>query len=313
MADFSFYPPIEPHDVFKLDVGDGHLLHVEVSGNPKGRPAGVLHSGPGAVCLPQHHRFFDALAYRIVVFDHRGAGRSTPSGNVAHNTTPHLIADLERLRSRLGVERWMLFGGSWGSTLALACAADHPDRVAAMILRGTWLARAEDIVWLLGGLRMLAPDRWRDFVAPIPNDERGDLLEAYWLRLSSNDPAVRLSAARCWCAFEQHLTTLFSPDDPRPRPDQELLALARIEAHYFRHGCFLDSERLFTGVARLGSTPAVIVHGRYDLLARLEGAWALEQACADGVAQDRSRCCPFDLRARDSCSPHRRDRPVGAA
>lgn len=271
----TLYPPIELHERFKLEVGHGHRLYVEICGNPDGRPVVVVHGGPGAGCLAEHRRFFDPQVYRIILFDQRGAGRSTPLGAVDYNTTPDLVGDLEKLRVRLGVDRWMLFGGSWGSTLSLAYAAANPDRVAAMILRGSWLGRPEDVEWHMMGLRALAPDRWEAFAAPIPEEDRGELLEAYWRRLSGPDPAVRLSAALAWCAFEQHFTRLFPPEKAIVRPDDEIVALARIEAHYFRNRCFLEPDALIAGVARLREVPTVIVHGRYDWLARLEAAWIL--------------------------------------
>jgi proline iminopeptidase len=269
------YPPIDAHEIFKLDVGHGHQLYVEICGNPIGRPVLVVHGGPGAGCVPEHRRFFDPHVYRIIIFDQRGAGRSTLLGAVDHNTTPDLVSDIEKLRARLGIDRWMLFGGSWGSTLSLAYAAANPDRVAAMILRGSWLARPEDVEWHMTGLRALAPDRWEAFAAPIPEEERGEMLEAYWRRLSDPDPARRLFAARAWCAYEQHFTKLVPTASATARPDDELVALARIEAHYFRNGCFLDPEALIAGAARLRDVPTVIVHGRYDWLARLEAAWTL--------------------------------------
>jgi proline iminopeptidase len=278
MLDDILYPPIEPHDVFGLDVGHGHRLHVELCGNPQGRPVVVVHGGPGAGCSSEHRRFFDPRAFRIIVFDQRGAGRSTPLGSIDRNTTPDLIADLDRIRQRLDIGRWMLFGGSWGSTLSLAYAAEHRDRVAAMVLRGTWLARREDVDWHMTGLRSLAPDRWEDFAEPIALHERGDMLEAYWQRLSDAEPGVRTRAARAWCAFEQHFTRMFPGANPTAKPDAELEALARIEAHYFRHGCFVDPEALIAGATRLGDIPGAIVHGRYDWLARLEGAWKLSKA-----------------------------------
>lgn len=272
------YPPIEPHRVIQLDVGDGHRLHLEVCGTPDARPVVVVHGGPGAGCSPVHRTFFDPRAYRIVLYDQRGAGRSRPLGSVERNTTPDLVADLERIRVHLGIGRWMLFGGSWGSTLSLAYGAEHPERVAAMILRGTWLGRGEDVDWHMTGLRALVPDRWEAFAQPIPPRERGDMLEAYWRRLSAADPALRLEAARAWCAYERHLSTLLPGEDASTRADDQLVALARIEAHYFRNGCFLDPASLVAGAARLDGVPTVIVHGRYDWLARLDAAWCLAGA-----------------------------------
>ena len=281
MDDKPLYPPIEPFASFSLSVGDGHHLHVEVSGCPDGLPVVVLHGGPGAGCRPDLRRFFDARRYRIILYDQRGAGRSRPLGCVTSNTTAALIADLETLRQHLDVERWMLFGGSWGSTLALAYGGAHPNRVAAAVLRGVWLARPEDIRWLTSDLRRVVPDHWRELAEVVAPDERGDLVEAYWRRLDDPDPAVRRAAAIAWRRYERRCGTLLPEAHPAAEEETLVVALARIETHYFRNGCFLDPASLLAGAARMWGTPAAVVHGRYDFLAPLDGAFAVAAAWPD--------------------------------
>ena len=276
----DLYPPIEPFETGVLEVSDGHRLFYELCGNPAGRPAVFLHGGPGAGAGPDHRRFFDPRHYRIVVFDQRGAGRSSPLGELADNTTPHLIADMERLRNNLGIMRWHVFGGSWGSTLALAYAQAHPERVSALVLRGIFLGSKREIDWFLYGMGRLYPEHWRNFVAGIPEAERGDLMAAFEKRLNHADPKVHLPAARAWSVYEGSCSTLL----PSPQTvaafgeERHALGLSRIEAHYFRNGIFLEERQLLRGVAHIRNIPATIVQGRFDIVCPIETADALRQA-----------------------------------
>ncbi len=268
MADHELFPPIEPFDSGTLRPDARHAIYWEVSGNPEGRPAVFLHGGPGAGASAEHRRFFDPAHYRIVVFDQRGAGRSTPLGELTDNTTGHLIADMELLRESLGIARWLVFGGSWGSTLALAYAQAHPERVAALVLRGIFLCRGSEIDWFLYGMRQLYPEPWDSFAGHVPEAERGDLLAAYHRRLTDPDPAVHLPAARAWSRYEGSCSTLLpSPETVAAfGADRMALGLARIEAHYFKHGIFLPENALLEGVGGIREIPAAIVQGRYDVV-----------------------------------------------
>jgi proline iminopeptidase len=263
---FPLYAPIEPYASGMLELDAPHRMYYEQSGNPRGVPVVFLHGGPGAGASPVHRQFFDPAFYRIVVFDQRGAGRSTPLGCLEDNTTPALVADMERLRNHLGIARWLVFGGSWGSTLALAYGEQHPERCLGLVLRGIFLCRPIEIEWFLYGLRAIFPEPWRTFSNFIPEDERGDLLEAYYRRLVHPDPAVHLPAARCWSVYEGSCSTLL----PNPglvadfASDRVALGLARIEAHYFRNAIFLPPDSLLREVGRLRDVPGVIVQGRYD-------------------------------------------------
>ena len=262
----ELYPEIEPYhsDVLRLDAV--HEMYFEECGNPRGKPVVFLHGGPGAGSAPAHRRFFDPGHYRIVVYDQRGAGRSRPLGELADNTTPHLVEDLERLRRHLGIERWLVFGGSWGSTLALAYAIEHPGRCTGLVLRGIFLCRRSEIEWFLYGLRNLFPEAWRAFAGAIPAEERADLLNAYYRRLTHPDPAVHMPAARAWSVYEGSCSTLLASPETVAyfASDVVALGLARIEAHYFKHDIFLPENALLQGVSRLREIPAVIVQGRYD-------------------------------------------------
>jgi len=268
MSRREFYPEIEPFQSAHLPVGGPHQLYYEQSGNPRGAPVVFLHGGPGAGSSPVHRRFFDPAHYRIVVFDQRGAGRSKPLGDITDNTTPHLVADIEKLRTHLGIERWTVFGGSWGSTLALAYAETHPDRVKALVLRGIFLCRKSEIDWFLYGMRVLAPEIWRDFTEYLPEAERRDLLKNYYKRLIDPDPKVHMPAARKWSVYEGTCCTLLpSPETVRAFEEPRFaLTLARLEAHYFTNRLFLEEDELIAGVGRLRRIPAVIVQGRYDLV-----------------------------------------------
>lgn len=272
MADVSagaraeLYPEIEPHDAGMLDLDGLHRMYWEQSGNPRGAPVLFLHGGPGAGAAPAHRRFFDPAHYRIVIFDQRGAGRSTPLGELRENTTPHLIADIERLRAHLGIERWLVFGGSWGSTLALAYAEAHPGRCTGLILRGIFLCRRSEIDWFLYGLRTLFPEAWSKFAGNIPSEERGNLLAAYYRRLTDPDTAVHMPAAHAWSVYEGSCSTLLPSAETVAyfAGDVVALGLARIEAHYFTHDIFLPENSLLANIGRLRRIPCVIVQGRYD-------------------------------------------------
>jgi proline iminopeptidase len=277
----ALHPEIEPYAEHRLAVGDGHQLHLEESGNPGGKPVVVLHGGPGAGTSPKQRRFFDPARYRIVLVDQRGCGQSTPHAAVEHNTTWDLVADLERVREHLGVARWMVFGGSWGSTLALAYAESHPARVTELVLRGIFLLRRSELAFLYqDGASHVFPDAWEDYVAPIPVGERGDLIGAYHRRLFGADHEEMLRCAHAWSAWERACSFLEPPDDTGlPETDPEVLAFARIESHYFVHGGFLEPEsRLLDDVARIRHVPAVIVQGRYDVVCPARSAWDLHRA-----------------------------------
>jgi len=262
------FPPLEPYNAGFLDLEAPHRMYYEESGNPKGVPVVFLHGGPGAGASAVHRQFFDPSFYRIVVYDQRGAGRSVPLGCLENNTTPKLIEDLERLRTHLGIDRWIVFGGSWGSTLALAYAEHHPGRCRALVLRGIFLCRPSEIDWFLYGLRSVFPEAWRTFAEFIPERERGDLLHAYHRRLVDPDPAVHMPAARSWSVYEGSCSTLL----PNPAlvadfaSDRVALGLARIEAHYFVNDIFLPPDFLLREVRRLEHIPGFIVQGRYDIV-----------------------------------------------
>ena len=264
----ELYPDVEPFDSGMLPLDAVHTMYWEQSGNPAGVPVVFLHGGPGAGSSSAHRRFFDPAFYRIVIFDQRGAGRSTPHGELRDNTTPHLIADMETLRAKLGVERWLVFGGSWGSTLALAYGEAHPDRCLGFVLRGIFLCREQEAEWFLHGIRHVFPEAWHKFVGAIPEAERADLLDAYVRRLNHPDPAVHMPAARVWSTYEGACSTLLPNPDTVAyfSGDHVALGLARIEAHYFRHRVFLPENALLENVHRLRHIPAVIVQGRYDMV-----------------------------------------------
>jgi proline iminopeptidase len=276
----QLYPEIEPYDHGRLRRGAIHSLYYEQSGNPEGMPVVFLHGGPGAGSSPTHRRFFDPAAYRIVIYDQRGAGRSTPLGELRDNTTPHLIGDLEALRAHLGIERWLVFGGSWGSTLALAYGEAHPERCSGFVLRGIFLCRQEEIEWFLYGMRRFFPERWRQFAEFLPAAERDDLLGNYHRRLIDPDPAVHLPAARSWSLYEGACSTLLpSPEVLAEFGEAHMaLGLARIEAHYFTHRVFLPENALLANLGRIRDHPAAIVQGRYDIVCPITTADALARA-----------------------------------
>jgi proline iminopeptidase len=278
----DLYPALEPFDSFALPVSDLHTIHVEQSGNPRGKPVIFVHGGPGGGCDPKHRRFFDPARYRIVLFDQRGCGRSTPHACLDENTTWDLVEDMERIRARLGVDRWMVFGGSWGSTLGLAYAEKHPERVTELVLRGIFLLRKREIDWFYQeGTSRMFPDAWEQYLAPIPTDERGDLLAAYHRRLTDPDPAVRLAAARAWSTWEGRTSCLLPSAELVAKMGGELYAtaFARIECHYFvNRGFFARDGQLLDDAHRIADIPGVIVQGRYDVVCPAESAWALSKA-----------------------------------
>ncbi len=267
-ADAGLYPEIDPYATGRIALDAVHTMYWETCGNPAGVPLVFLHGGPGGGSLPHHRRFYDPAFWRIVLYDQRGCGRSTPVGALVDNTTQHLVADLERLRETLGVERWVVFGGSWGSTLALAYAQAHPDRVLGLVLRGIFLATRREIDWFMHGIRNVFPEAWRAFASFLPRDERDELLACYYRRLTDPDPAVHLAAAQSWDRYEAACSTLLPQPDPAAKFDSDAaaLAIARIEAHYFVHEGFLREDELLIGVPRIRHLPCTIVQGRYDIV-----------------------------------------------
>lgn len=278
----SLYPEIEPFDSGFLKVSDLHTLYYEQSGNPNGKPVVFLHGGPGGGVNPKCRRFFDPARYRIVLFDQRGCGRSTPHAELTDNTTWHLVADIERLREKLGIDRWQVFGGSWGSTLALAYAESHPDRVTELVLRGIFMLRRWELEWFYQkGADALYPDAWETYLSAIPEAERGDLMSAYHRRLTGEDAAARIAAARAWSVWEGATSFLWQDQGhiDASGEDEFALAFARIECHYFVHGGFFEhDDQLLRHVDRIRKIPAVIVQGRYDVVCPLRSAWDLHRA-----------------------------------
>lgn len=287
----QLFPEIEPYARHSLAVSDIHTLYIEESGNPEGIPLLFLHGGPGAGCEAVHRRFYDPAIYRIVLFDQRGCGRSTPHAELEGNTTWDLVADMEKIRDYLAIKAWVLFGGSWGSTLALAYAQEHPDRVLGLILRGIFLARPRDIEWFYQqGASRLFPDYWQDFIAPVAQVERHDMIKAYYRLLTSENELIRMDAAQAWSVWEgrtanitqnPHVVAHFS--DPR-----SALSIARIECHYFVNNSFMESNQLLSNMDSIRHIPGYIVHGRYDSICPLEQAWALHQAWPES----RLEICP---------------------
>ena len=266
--DAFLYPPLAASRTGHLKLDALHTMYWEESGNPRGVPVVFLHGGPGGGSSPDHRRFYDPAHYRIVVYDQRGAGQSTPLGELRDNTTPLLIADIERLREHLRVEKWLLFGGSWGSTLALAYAEAHPGRCLGLVLRGIFLARPLELDWFMHGMRVVFPEAWRAFVEFLPGAERADILASYYRRLTHPDPGVHMPAALAWDRYEGSCSKLLPPVDPMPsfESDTSTLAIARIEAHYFVHGAFLGDDELLANLFRIRKLPCSIVQGRYDII-----------------------------------------------
>jgi len=283
----SLFPEIEPYNSGHLSVGNGHSLYWEECGNPNGLPVLFLHGGPGAGLSPSHRRFFDPTYYRIVLFDQRGAGKSTPLGEYRHNTTPLLIEDIESIRSMLGIAQWLVFGGSWGSTLALAYGEAHPAACLGFILRGIFLCTKAEVSWFINGMNWFFPEVYAEFAAAIPMEERHDLLQAYCKRLFSDDPAVYLLAAKSWSRYESSCLFLI----PQASAVEEFeqvevsLGLGRLEAHYMLHGGFMEEDQLINNVSKIRHLPAVIVQGRYDVICPPNTAWRLHQAWPESVLQ----------------------------
>ena len=276
------YPSIEPRLHGWLDVGDGHEIYFEESGNPDGKPCVFVHGGPGGGSSPEGRQFFDPERYRIIVFDQRGCGRSRPHASLEANTTWHLVSDIERLRESLNIKQWLVFGGSWGSTLALAYAQTHPEAVTELVLRGIFLLRPQEIHWFYQeGASALYPDTWQNYLAPIPEAERGNLLQAFHKRLTSDDEATRLAAARAWSVWEASASFLIQNQDFMEKLDapDAALAMARIECHYFINDGFFDSpNELLENIDRIRHIPTVIVQGRYDVVCPPVTAWDLHNA-----------------------------------
>ena len=280
----TLYPEIEPYDSGHIRVSDVHQLYYEQCGNPNGKPVVFLHGGPGAGLDPDYRRFFDPEAYRIILFDQRGAGRSIPHASLDDNTTWHLVQDIEHIREHFGVEQWLVFGGSWGSTLSLAYAETHPERVTGLVLRGIFLCRPKEISWFYEeghGASAIFPETWEQYVRVIPEAERGDMVRAYYSRLTSDDEAVRREAAYAWSIWEASALKLL-PDqktiDEFTEPEMAI-ALARIECHYFINNCFFETDKyLLEHIDRIRHIPTVIVHGRYDMICPVTNAWDLHRA-----------------------------------
>lgn len=290
----TLYPAIEPYDHGMLAVGDGHEIYWEVCGNPEGKPAVFLHGGPGGGLAPDYRRYFDPEEYRVVLFEQRGCGRSTPhasdpTADMSTNTTWHLVADIERLREHLGIERWLVFGGSWGSTLSLAYAQTHADRVTELVLRGIFTLRKSEIDWFYqDGASHLFPDVWEEYLSVIPAEERGDLVAAYSRRLSDPDPAVHVPAGVAWTVWENSTVRL--------RPNAEAIAearadvasavaFARIENHFFSHGGWFEDGQLIANAGMLAGIPGVIVQGRYDVCTPARTAWDLHRAWPEAALE----------------------------
>jgi proline iminopeptidase len=280
----TLYPAIEPYDTGHIRVSNVHELYYEQCGNPNGKPVVFLHGGPGAGLDPDYRRFFDPEAYRIILFDQRGAGRSIPHASLDDNTTWHLVQDIEHIREHFGVEQWLVFGGSWGSTLSLAYAETHPERVRSLVLRGIFLCRPKEISWFYEdnqGASAIFPETWEQYVRLIPEAERSDMIRAYYRRLTNADESVRREAAYAWSIWEASALKLL-PDqktiDEFTEPEMAI-ALARIECHYFVNNCFFETDNyLIDHIDRIRHIPGVIVHGRYDVICPLVNAWDLHRA-----------------------------------
>lgn len=278
----SFYRDVEAFDSGFLKVSDLHTIYYEQSGNPKGKPVVFVHGGPGGGTDPKQRRFFDPQAYRIILFDQRGCGRSTPHAELTDNTTWHLIADMEAIREKLGIDKWQVFGGSWGSTLALAYAQKHPERVTELVLRGIFMLRNKELRWFYQeGASAIFPDTWEAYEAAIPPEERGDMMRAYYERLTSDDPKVRLAAAQAWSVWEASTSFLMQSKDYMVHAGEGefALAFARIECHYFVNGGFFEVEdQLLRDIDKIRHIPTVIVQGRYDVVCPTMSAWELHRA-----------------------------------
>ena len=282
------YPEIKPYARHELAVEEPHVLYVDESGSPDGLPVLFVHGGPGGGCDAISRRFFDPTLYRIITFDQRGCGRSTPHASLENNTTAHLIADIQRIREHLGIDKWVLFGGSWGSTLSLAYAQAFPEHVHALILRGIFLCRPEDLSWFYQeGASRLFPDYWQDFLAPIPPEERDDLMSAFYRLLTGSDQIAQMHAAKSWSCWEGRTATLRPNSNVVERfaDPHRALSMARIECHYFVNHAFLEPDQLLRDMPKIAHLPGIIVHGRYDAICPLDNAWALHQAWPNSELQ----------------------------
>jgi len=276
----DLYPHLEPYVNHTFAVEPPHKLHVEECGNPAGIPVVFLHGGPGSGCEPYHRRFFNPDKYRIILFDQRGCGRSTPHAELQGNTTQALVADIELIREKLGIEKWVVFGGSWGTTLGLVYAETHPERILGLILRGIFLCRPSEIHWFYQqGASRIFPDYWQDYLKPIPPAEHDDLLHAYYRHLTSDNEIERMAAAKAWSLWEGRCATLQPSEAVVDHFDNPFVALslARIECHYFVNNSFLEDNQILRDAHKLRDIPGMIVHGRYDMVCPVENAWDLHQ------------------------------------
>lgn len=280
----AMYPPIEPYETGSLDVGDGHTIYYERVGTHGAKPAVFLHGGPGGGINPHYRRLFDPSRYDVLLFDQRGCGRSTPYASLEANTIWHLVADMERLRQHVGVEQWLVLGGSWGSTLAMAYAQTHPERVSELILRGVYtLTRAELDWYYQFGVSEMFPEKWERFIAPVAVSDRGDMISAYRKLLTSDDPNIQVEAAKAWTLWEgETITLLPNPDFSTAYADGHFaLAFARLENHYFVHDCWMEDGQLLRDAGRMKGIPGAIVHGRYDMPCPVKNAYLLHKAWPD--------------------------------
>ncbi len=278
----SSYPAIQPYEQHMLSVAEPHQLYVEVCGNPDGMPVLFVHGGPGGGCSEDHRRFFDPNKYRIILFDQRGSGRSTPHADLTENTTQALVSDMEMIRDFLGVDQWVLFGGSWGSTLSLVYAQTYPDRVAGLILRGIFLSRQHDMYWLFNGkgANYVYPDYWEDFTSAVKLNEHSNYIDAYHAVLTGEDEVARMAAAKAWSAWEGRCSSLQLTEDAMQwtSDPHTALSLARIECHYMVNNCFLAPNQILDNMDKIADIPGIIVHGRYDMVCIFENAWRLHKA-----------------------------------
>lgn len=283
----DLYPPLKPNQVRRLDVDDPHSLYLEECGNPEGVPVIFLHGGPGKGCNERHRRYFNPGRYRIIIFDQRGAARSSPAGCTQNNTTHDLIADMERIRNEFHIEKWLIYGGSWGAALGLLYAQQYPERVTGMILRGTFLARKSDLEWFTGnGVGRLLPDHWEKFIAPVPPSLQQDPVASYFSRVHGDDENDRLMAAKAWSEWSSRVVTYLMTEGPvEVQADEQVINEVSIETHYARHHYFIEEDQILRNVRRIPDVPIFIVHGRRDLTCTLEASWKLHRAVSGSELQ----------------------------